>query len=311
MKKWLIAFLLVLAVTIISIYFLLPSAITVVETTAVKCPEAAVVRYLSDSSRWLKWWPKEKGSDRASLTFKGTRYHLSKIMYNAYDILLTDGKDSNTTRIILLPFGRDSVTIKWQASVLAGKSPYKKISNYFSAREKAQQLREILQRFSTYMQDPRNIYGYDLKLTTLTDTTLIATKITTPDYPDTKRIYELVGLLKNYATSNGAKITNYPMLNVRKDANGYLTMVALPLDRELKGEGDLFTKRMIIIKDNTLLLEVHGGIQTVQNAFGELGNYMQDHNYGSPAIPFESLVTDRSMEPDTSKWVTRIFAPIM
>ena len=31
----------------------------------------------------------------------------------------------------------------------------------------------------------------------------------------------------------------------------------------------------------------------------------------SPAIPFESLITNRLEEPDTSKWVTKIYYPFL
>ena len=36
---------------------------------------------------------------------------------------------------------------------------------------------------------------------------------------------------------------------------------------------------------------------------------MTDNALSSPAIPFESLVTNRMQEPDTSKWVTKIYYP--
>jgi hypothetical protein len=38
---------------------------------------------------------------------------------------------------------------------------------------------------------------------------------------------------------------------------------------------------------------------------------VQDHQRVAPAIPFQSLVTDRTKQPDTSKWVTRLYWPIM
>ena len=88
-------------------------------------------------------------------------------------------------------------------------------------------------------------------------------------------------------------------------------MVAIPIDKAISGYGTFIPKRMPIIKDNTLLIEVHGGYLTIQKAYAELLNYMQDHHYSSPAIPFELLVTDRSKETDTTKWITRIYAPIM
>jgi hypothetical protein len=39
--------------------------------------------------------------------------------------------------------------------------------------------------------------------------------------------------------------------------------------------------------------------------------YMKDFKLTSPAMPFELLVTNRANEPDTSKWVTKIYYPIL
>jgi hypothetical protein len=38
--------------------------------------------------------------------------------------------------------------------------------------------------------------------------------------------------------------------------------------------------------------------------------YFADYKRVAMAIPFEYLVTDRETETDTTKWVTRIYAPV-
>ena len=62
---------------------------------------------------------------------------------------------------------------------------------------------------------------------------------------------------------------------------------------------------------NILITEVKGGSNKINNAYKQIRNYISDYNRIAPAIPFESLVTDRSKEPDSSKWVTRIYYPVM
>jgi hypothetical protein len=39
--------------------------------------------------------------------------------------------------------------------------------------------------------------------------------------------------------------------------------------------------------------------------------YISDHERVPPAIPFLSLVTNRMLEPDSSKWITLIYYPVM
>jgi hypothetical protein len=62
---------------------------------------------------------------------------------------------------------------------------------------------------------------------------------------------------------------------------------------------------------NILITEIKGGSASIDKAFKEMENYVSDYRRTPPAIPFQSLVTDRMKEPDTSKWITRIFYPVM
>ena len=62
---------------------------------------------------------------------------------------------------------------------------------------------------------------------------------------------------------------------------------------------------------NILVTEVKGGKAEINKAYKQIMNYMADHSRTPPAIPFESLVTDRRNEPDSNKWITRIYYPVM
>ena len=99
-------------------------------------------------------------------------------------------------------------------------------------------------------------------------------------------------------------------MNITKaDSFRYQIMVAIPINKSLKSEGDIFIRRMLY-NGNLLMTEVRGGRNTINNALVQLTNYVRDHQYTSPAIPYESPVTDRIAEPDTTRWVTRIYYPI-
>ena len=95
---------------------------------------------------------------------------------------------------------------------------------------------------------------------------------------------------------------------VQIDSFHYETMVAIPVNRSLQGTDNMMTKRMVL--GNILEAEIKGGGTTVRSAMGQLENYKKDHRMESPAIPFALLVTDRSKEPDTTKWITKIYYPV-
>ena len=309
MKKWITALLVILVIFFALLYIFIPGRIQIVEFIPVRCPEPAVVRVLNNTSAWKKWWP--ENGNRNNFEYSDYRYHLSKIMYNAYDVAQVSNADTINSQMLLLRVNSDSLLLRWESTVNTGLNPFKRISQYRQTSKQKKNMRILLDNLDKYLQKSENIYGFHIAITTLVDTAFISKKITGKSYPSTDTIYELIKELKGYIASTGAKETNHPIMNVRRTDSGYLTMVAIPVDRVLEGNNTLIPKRMPIIKDNTLLIEVHGGVLSVQKAFFELGNYMQDHHYGAPALPFESLITDRSKETDTTKWITRIYAPIM
>jgi effector-binding domain-containing protein len=56
--------------------------------------------------------------------------------------------------------------------------------------------------------------------------------------------------------------------------------------------------------------EVTGGVYKVDRAMEQLFKYRDDSHLSIMSIPFELLITDRRKEQDTSRWVTRVCAPI-
>jgi hypothetical protein len=100
------------------------------------------------------------------------------------------------------------------------------------------------------------------------------------------------------------------MLNIEPfDSTNYLVKVALPLENLLPDNGDILQKRML--KDgNILVAKTEGGYAKTIEVFNQIKNYATDYKMSSPAIPFYSLITDRTKETDSSKWVTKIYYPV-
>jgi effector-binding domain-containing protein len=85
-------------------------------------------------------------------------------------------------------------------------------------------------------------------------------------------------------------------------------MLALPVNKILPDEGPFAFKRMV--RGLILVAEIKGGPSTIENAFQVFKTYVEDHNYTEIALPFQSLITDRQAEPDTAKWVTKLYYPV-
>ena len=88
----------------------------------------------------------------------------------------------------------------------------------------------------------------------------------------------------------------------------YKIMVAIPINKIVPTTEKFLLKRMVPGK--ILVTEVKGGAYTADVALRQLTLYMEDNRLISPAIPFQSLITERIKEADTTKWMTKIYFPV-
>jgi hypothetical protein len=100
------------------------------------------------------------------------------------------------------------------------------------------------------------------------------------------------------------------VLNVRiLKADSFETQVAIPTSQLLKNDGAIFSRKMV--PGNFLSALVRGGEYSIRESMQQLDFFLKDHGKIQVARPFEQLVTDRIIEPDTSKWITRIYMPVV
>lgn len=309
MKKWLVIICALLAAVVICIYLLIPGTMVISRTVVAKCKADGAFPILREESNWSKWWP----SDTAGLSFRIT--HLSYHIINIH-IGEAGGRDTAggyDSRLSVIPLGSvDSVLLQWDCVVVpGGMNPMRRVRRYLAAREMGNKMNEIMDSMSGYLGKKEHIYGVAIHEGSTTDNALLAIKAIFPAPPSTEDVYRLLHKVKDYLEKGGARQTGYPMMNVtplndRKDS--FQVMVAIPVDRSLSGTSDIYFKRLVPGK--YLIGDVKGGRHKIEEALAGFGQYILDYQRTVMAIPFESLITDRSLEPDTSRWVTRIYYPI-
>ena len=297
------------------IYIFIPGKLEIAKIDYAFCNINGASRTIHDSHGWGKWWPgmdslrRHNKTDSVWYYYNGYSYHLDEKMYDAIKIQIKNKETNIESAIHILKLNFDSVAIEWKCSLSAGNNPITRILKYRQAEKIRNNMTQILSALVSFMENKKNIYGFNFHVIISKDSTMVATKIITPNYPTTSEIYNLIGNLKKYIKSEGAKENNLPMLNIRKIENSeFKTMVAIPTNKELKGNGNIFFSRFVPWK--VLTAEVHGGNSTVEKALRQMKIYMGDYRLSAMAIPFQSLVTDRSQEPDTLKWVTNIYVPV-
>jgi len=124
-------------------------------------------------------------------------------------------------------------------------------------------------------------------------------------------VYKAVNKLKAYAVSQQAAATNAPMLNVVQEGQyKYKVMVGLPVSGNLNQTPDIIIKRMPY-GGSMFTSTVNGGYYSIQQGLQKLTEYYLDTKRASPAKPYQLMVTDRQQEADTTKWITKLYYPIM
>ncbi len=313
MKKFLIFLFAFLVLILISIYVFIPENLEISKIEYIQCNRDGAFRSLSNEDTWSKWWPGDVSHEshfvEKPLFYNGYSYRLSNKFYDAIIVPMTRNNSTIDSRINILKIGLDSVTLIWKCRLNAGLNPITRISKYRQAVVIKRNMTDILSKLHSFLEKKENIYGIDLHVIMSTDSTMVLTKKVTSKYPTTSEIYDLIGTLKKYIAGEGAKETNFPMLHVKKSGDSsFETMVAIPVNKQLAGKGQIVFSRFVPWK--VLTAEVRGGNYTVDEALGQMKAFINDYQKTVMAIPFESLVTDRSKEPDTLKWITTINAPV-
>ncbi|MEO5783322.1 MAG: hypothetical protein ABIQ07_08635 [Ginsengibacter sp.] len=317
MKKILIVLLVLSCVAFIGIYVFIPGKINFREVILIKANQINANRFITDESKWNKWWPKATiRNEQANIIQTDTNYFY-KNYYYAVILKMIQGDsiiiNNNSIRINsllnIIPINSDSVAIQWKGQSASISDPVKRFKNYLDSKKIEKGIEDILQSMKIFLENKDSLYGIHIDQIQVKDTLLVATKYSSITYPTTTEIYTLIKSLKDFISKQEAIETNYPMLNIMQDSGRFSTMVAIPVNKLIPTKNNFLSKRMVPGK--ILITEVRGGDYTANQALKQIELYMNDYHLTPPAIPFQSLVTDRSKEPDTTKWITKIFYPVM
>lgn len=295
------------------VYLFIPSEIKVTKEFIVKARLATVSRNLFAAEKWNNWLPYQSNNSLPkSHSINKTEFaNIKYISENTgiVDIINTNYKTSSS--ILLVALKTDSTIINWSCTITTTSNPLSRLRAYFNATSIKESIDAVAKSFETYITDLKKVYGFATKITTLQDSSMISTKGETFQYPSVTDIYAKIEKLEQYAANRNATATNFPMLNIQKvSEKNYRFMVALPINKRLENSGDISYKQMLPNGNFLCSDSIYGGFSKLDNLFVQFENYRKDLNLMSPAIPFQSLITDRRREADTTKWITKFYYPI-
>ena len=300
-SKIILAIFSLLVIAVVAIYIMIPATLTVATIRTVSVSMTGAVRYLNQDSIW-----------ETRLTCSSAPFSITRRLPNAFELVNHSALVPNPARLLLIQSHPDSIRIKWETLYRGGWNPLDRIRNYNHAVKFKRCTQTLLDETRDFLQDNKNLYGFSISRTTLKDTFLVSRKFQSRTYPPVDVIYTEIDRIKQYISASGAVETNLPMINVRETTNGMLTvMIGIPVNKPLMDSAGFSTKRLAQYKNRTLTTEVHGGNEVVDEAIKAMIRYMDDYRVTNPTTYFEMLITDRRKEKDPSKWITRIFYPIV
>jgi len=311
MKKWIIGLLVILGLAIGSSYIFIPSTIVISNVRYVSTFRTAVAKFLTDTGKITDCFQKVAQKTGSGFQYRGFDYTISKIIYGANEISISSNDLQLKSNLIPAQLSRDSCTLNWFTEIQASNNPFKRIMQYYNARKLKAGMSDLMDQMKLFLDDPINMYGIKVTEIQLKDSILISIKTNSEKEPGNAEIYEKIKKLEDYALGQDAKPTNSPMLNVLKNDSGHFEFrVGLPISKTIAETNEIHIKKMPY-NGNMLITEIKGGPYTIKKALQQLDIYKDDAGRTSPAIHYELLITNRVTEPDTSKWITRLYYPVM
>jgi len=311
MKKLIALVALALVLLVISAYVFIPSKIIVSNVRYINAYQNTAIKFINDSAMFNTWWRSVAVKEDTNYTYNGYAYHIKSTLSNLADIKIEPATDNLNSALVCLNIYLDSSALQWSTELDASVNPLQRIMQYNKARKLKENMGGLLDKLKAFLDKPEHVYGINVREVKLKDSVLIASQINTTAYPSVADVYKTVNKLKAYAASQQAAATNAPMMNVVQEGEkNYKVMVGLPVSGHINQTPDIIIKRMPY-GGSMFTSTVNGGYYSIQQGLQKLTEYYLDTKRASPAKPYQLMVTDRQQEADTTKWVTKLYYPIM
>jgi effector-binding domain-containing protein len=295
------------------VYFAIPSQIKLYQQIEINTSEKYCSKFLQ-SANWHKWLKNAKiiSNDQAGSQFRYQQFNYSICETGETSISteINGGGINIQGEINYAVTGNFKVRVFWIYNYNSSYNPVKRVTQYLSLKRADHQINDLLVQLKQYLEFSPNVYGFEIQASKIKDSLLLAIKTETSSFPGTTFIYENIDKLKDYAIKNGAEKTGTAMINITPLPNGrFDCTIAIPISKQIPENHPFFHKRMIL--GNFMETTVKGGPEKIKEAYIQMQNFITDHHLTIQAIPFESLITNRLMETDTSKWITSIYYPVL
>lgn len=292
-------------------YLYIPTTIKISTYRVSKVHELSAIRLFNDNKILSKCLSSYNNPTSNQLSLNGINFKLKPGLSNIIGVDI-DSKNIKTQSFITAsPVTNESTVISWFLEFKTNWNPIQRLKDYNEALEIKKATAQILNTITDFVEKPVNVYGYDIKEVTLSDTVLITTKFISKSHPNSQQIYTAVDALNMYLKKFSRNILNNPMVTILENpTKDFTIMVGISIDGEIP-ETDKFKIKRMPVNGKMFVTDIIGGNAIIQQGYESMKLYTIDTKRPSPAVPFELLVNDRRQITDSSQWETRIYYPVM
>lgn len=307
MKRWTVILMVVLLSLTGILYVGISSQQSFSKSIVVACTNEGALRMLTNEAGNKKGWPGNQLND-STYQFEEITYTVGTSLLN---IIALRFESHARGELIIEETMPDSSRFTVAYSETLPLQPLKRISAYNTIQKTKTSIEHLLTALKKNFDGEELVYGINIQKSRVTDSVMISTRKMLDHYPSVTEVYQMIDAIRSYIKESGGEETSNPMLNVfKEDKNQYLVMVAVPTKTAINGN-QLFLQKRMLPNGFILISEVTGGDSTIHKGEKAMYQYVRDHQKSSPAIPFQMLLTDRRAEPDSAKWKTRLYYPVM
>lgn len=310
-KGWIIIS--IISALLLILVFTLPLQSNVNESIRFSTNSDAIFRQLMRDTVWHQWWSGriQMVNQKAVFIQDEFEFTIQRILPNTFDLNTTSNSFSIHSSLHIIPETENKVTVRLSANIALSYNPISRIRTLFLSSKLKVSYKKILSNLSNHFGDNKNLYDVDIKELAVPFEYVTTLSKTFKHSPEISEIYFLVDRIKSHIKGKGGEEKGFPMLHIAKISEGqFFTQVAIPTDKPLP-EFENIKSKWMLKGGNILSAEVTGNRRAISNAIQQMEFYIQDTHRSKVAIFFESLVTNRLENPDSNKWVTRIYFPVI
>jgi effector-binding domain-containing protein len=182
---------------------------------------------------------------------------------------------------------------------------------WFGKGELVKNAIQSLGNLKDYMEDPQQLYGYDIRIVNVTDTAFLFKSVTVPVGQKREATRNLFEELINFAEKKKAGYTGVRIFYSQKSGDEITLFASIGVSTSVAIDStESFEYKLMPFGKRLLEATYQGPYGEVGKVYNALATFKTDHNLTSMAIPFQKFLNNGYDFSDEQIVQMKIYYPI-